>query len=249
VTACEVLGLLDGFAELSGREQVDLIVYALSAIDGLEVVNSSDISNVFDSLRLPRYGRIPQYLSEEVRPVRGKRARYLRKQRGYVQSQPLADHCSQTLQVRKSKVIISKNLRDLLPMLPTSDAVNYFEEALGCFSVGFRRAAVVMSWCLTYDILRDWLFNKHLSAINAQLGTWAKPTTVRKIEDFDEMKERVLIDTANKAGILSKELNKSLIQLLDDRNSYAHASGKPITDSIAEAYIERAVHHAIAEMK
>ena len=73
--------------------------------------------------------------------------------------------------------------------------------------------------------------------------------TITKLDDFEEMKERTLIDTAKAAGILTKELTKSLIQLLDDRNSYAHASGKPITDSIAEAYIERAVHHAIAEMR
>lgn len=248
MTASQALSVLDGFATLSGKEQVDLIVYALSVIDGVDSVKPADVGTMFDALRLPRYGRIPQYLSEEAKPMRGKRPRYLKKDSGYVQSQPLADHCAEILQLRKAKVVISKNLTDLLPKLPTSDSKNYLEEALGCFASGFRRAAVVMTWCLTYDLLRDWIFTKHLTAFNGQCGTWARPMTISKLEDFEEMNERKLIDTAKAAGILSKELNKSLIQLLDDRNSYAHASGKPITDSIAEAYIERAVHHAIAEM-
>ena len=69
------------------------------------------------------------------------------------------------------------------------------------------------------------------------------------MEDFEDLNERTVVDSAHKGGIIGKELNKSLVQLLDERNSYAHASGKQITDSIAEAYIERAVHHAIAKLK
>lgn len=249
MTASQVISLVDGFANLPGKEQVDLIVYALSEIDGIDSVKPADVRATFDALRLPRYGRIPQYLSEEVKLMKGKRARYLKKDAGYVQSQPLVDHCAEMLQLRKAKVIISKNLTDLLPKLPTSDAKKYLEEALGCFASGFRRAAVVMTWCLTYDLLRDWIFTKHLTAFNGQCATWTRPISISKLEDFGEINERKLIDTAKAAGILSKELTKSLIQLLDDRNSYAHASGKHITDSIAEAYIERAVHHAIADMR
>lgn len=249
MTASVALSVLEGFANLPGKEQVDLIIYALSVFDGIAPVKSAKVGTMYDELRLPRYKRIPQYLSEEIKPARGKKARYLKKDGGYIQSQPLADHCAEVLQLRKAKVSISKNLTDLLPKLPTPDAKNYLEEALGCFASGFRRAAVVMTWCLTYDLLRDWIFTKHRAAFNGQCATWKRPMTISKLEDFEEMNESKVIDTAKAAGILSKELNKSLIQLLDERNSYAHASGKPITDSIAEAYIERAVHHAIAEMR
>ena len=73
--------------------------------------------------------------------------------------------------------------------------------------------------------------------------------SISSIEDMESVPERELIDTAKAAGALGKELHKSLVQLLDDRNSFAHPSGKPITASIAEAYIERAVLQVIAKIK
>lgn len=249
MTVADTLSGLSDFGRRTGKEQVDLIVYALSTIEGKGSVKPSDVVRVYDDLDLPKYGRIPQYLSEQVKAARGKKPRYLKKDGGYRLSQPVADECALALPLRKTKPVVAKKLNDLLPLLPTSDAQNYLEEALGCFTSGYLRACIVMTWCLTYDLFRDWLLANHLPALNRQCATWKIPATITALDDLDGLNERTLLDTANKAGILSKELYKSLVQLLDDRNSYAHASGKPITESIAEAYIERAVHHVIAELK
>jgi len=98
---------------------------------------------------------------------------------------------------------------------------------------------------VAYGLVRDWIFRNHLAALNAVMGAWKNPVLITKLDDFQELTESVVIDTARKATMISKEQNKTLKQLLDQRNSYAHPTTKPITPAIVEAYIDTVIREVL----
>lgn len=71
-----------------------------------------------------------------------------------------------------------------------------------------------------------------------QMSVWKQPFQIRTLDDFQELNEAQVIDTAKKAGLITKEQHKTLKQALDTRNSYAHPTPKLMTPAIAEAYLE-----------
>jgi len=89
------------------------------------------------------------------------------------------------------------------------------------------------------------MFKNHLTQLNAAMGAWKAPFKASKLEDFQDLVEATVIDTARKIGVVSREQHKTLKQLLEQRNSYAHPSAKPITPSSAEAYIETVLREVI----
>ncbi len=96
-----------------------------------------------------------------------------------------------------------------------------------------------MTWCVAFGLIRGWLFRNHLAVLNAEMAKWKVPLQVTKLDDFQDLNEATIIDTARKLRLLTKEQHKTLKQLLDERNSYAHPTLKAMTPAIAEAYIER----------
>ena len=54
-----------------------------------------------------------------------------------------------------------------------------------------------------------------------------------------------MIETARKAGVLTKEQFKLLKRLLDDRNSFAHPTTRTMTPAMAEVYIESVLKDVI----
>lgn len=69
------------------------------------------------------------------------------------------------------------------------------------------------------------------------MASWKVPKRIQRIEDFDELGERVVIDTAKTATALTKEQHKQIVALLDQRNSFAHPSGRKVSPALAEAYL------------
>ncbi len=247
--AVNAIGEIQGFSELEGRQQVQAIVFALVEYEQAQGVHPGQIKSVFDSLDLTPYSRISQYLSEKSKKVRGKKPVFLKSKAGYRLEATATEGIASLFKARPTKKVVQKHLEDHICKMPSQEAEGYLSEALGCFTHDFWRAAVVMTWCLTYDLIRSHIFTNHLTVLNARFATRRTPICITSIEDLESVSERDLLDTAKAAGALGKELHKSLVQLLDDRNSFAHPSGKAVTASIAEAYIEKAALQAIAKIK
>lgn len=240
---------LGDFGELDGRKQVETIVFALCEFDAARGVQPAQIKAVFEALHFAPYSRISQYLSEAVKTGRGKTPRFLKSALGYRLVASVKSETEKRFSGRPSKKVIQKHLEDHLDKMPTQKSKDYLSEALGCFTHNFWRASIVMTWCLAFDHVRSYLFDEHLEALNSKFSARRSPFTISKIEDFEVVGERDLIDTARAVGALTKETHKTLVHLLDDRNSFAHPSGKPITASIAEAYIERSILEIINHIK
>src|SRR5262249_39774384 len=126
----------------------------------------------------------------------------------------------------------------------------YLQEALTCFRNRAFRAAVVMTWNVTYDHLVTTLVAKHLQAFNQQLAGMfgGKKKSVGSRDDFQRLKESEVVEVANAAGLISKEVAKVLGEKLDKRNSAAHPSGSKIDKLQAEAYISDLINNAMLKL-
>ena len=246
--ALSLLQTLGGFGDLSGRLQVECIVHALTSSPGAVGALPADIRDVYDNLRVSPYGRISQYLSEGCRKAGRRKPRFLRIRDGYRLEAAVAGEVAR-LFGRPGAAVVHKTLQDLTGRLTDRDSSNYLDEALRCYANGLFRGSIVMTLCLTYHLFRAWIIDHHLAALNSHMACWKNPVRVSAVEDFQKLSERQVIDAGGAAGFVNKELCKSLVQCLDERNSHGHPSGKAATAAIAEAFIERCVLHIIGELK
>jgi hypothetical protein len=243
------VGGIAEFAKLSVSVQSDLLAYYLLVLSDRASIGAADIDGLRVLLQLPPHRSIQTYLSNSTRNGKGWSPKYVRAKTGYVLERAYQATLATKYLGRQAAKAVAQDLRAELKRVSNPDESAYLSEAVSCFEYGLFRAAIVLTWCVAYSRFRDWLFTKHLGAFNALSSAWAKPITIKSIEDFQELNEATVIDTAKKSSAISKELNKTLKHLLDQRNSYAHPSSKPIRSSIAEAYIETALQEIVTKLK
>jgi hypothetical protein len=129
-------------------------------------------------------------------------------------------------------------------------------ETVRCLAAGAYRAAIVMGWNLTYEFLRQWLYDlpakSRLDRFNAVLTTKYRSrsqtySAVTSYEDFFELGERLVLDTAYEADLFRKHHHQVLLNGLTDRNHFAHSSSRVTTPSSATGYIENLVANIIQD--
>lgn len=245
MTADQFVGSVQDFDTLSTGVQTDLLSYYLLNHGGATSVTAAMVSSLREALHLAPLNRMSAYLSERTKGKGGERRRYVKVKAGYV----LERAYSKALEANHLGRPISKNLAASLrgTLTATSDPTvkSYLDEAISCFEFNLLRSALILSWCVAYGLVRSWLFRNHLAALNAAMSTWKAPFRIAKLDDFQDLTEATVLDTARKAALISKEHHKMLKQLLDQRNSFAHPTAKVITPSICEAYIETVVRDVI----
>lgn len=246
-SADEFLAGIQGFDTLSDGIQSDLLAAYLLLHGGTSAVSASSIASLREVLRLPEHGRLPQYLSENCRKRGAKRPRYVKVASGYALERGYLAALQSEYLGRPAAKHLAVSLRGTLTAIGDPAVRSYLEEGVGAFEHGHLRAALILSWCVAYGLVRDWIFRTHLAALNAEMATWKKPTNIARLEDFQELTEAVVLDTARKCKALTKEQLKTLKQLLDQRNSYAHPTTKPISPAIVEAYIDTIIREVLPD--
>jgi hypothetical protein len=249
VSVNEFVRAIAEFAALPSRAQTDLIAYYLIVVLGRASVQAADLAAMRLDLQLAPHKSLATHLSNGTRRSKNKPAKYVRAQKGYLLERAYQTELAAQYLGRPTAQAVARDLRAELAKITDPDITAYLTEAVSCFEYGLFRAAIVLTWCVAYSRLRDWLHQMHLAAFNAQAATWKTPVTIQWVDDFQELNEGTVVETARKAGVLTKELHKTLKQLLDQRNSYAHPSHKPIRPSIAEAYIETTIHEVLRKLK
>lgn len=226
------------FDEIPTATQTDLLTWYLVHHGGTSAVTASALASLREALHLARQSRLPQYLSEQTRRRGSRPGKYVRTKSGYTLERGYSKSLEGKYLGRPAAKNVSAGLRGTLAAISDSAVKAYLEEAIGCFEQNFLRAAVVLTWCVAYGVFRSWLFRNHLASLNAAMAAWKTPVAIHALDDFQDLKEGVVIDTARKINAISREQAKTLKSLLDQRNSYAHPTLKPISPSVAEAYIE-----------
>jgi hypothetical protein len=231
---------VDGFGELSFVDQTAFLVYLLTVTLGAKSVTGQAVEAVRSQLKLAP-GASAKYLSIHSK---GKSKRFLKRNPGYVLTRTEEERIALSLG-RATAVTTSISLRQHMAGISDADLRAYLDEAVGSFEHGFFRAAIVMSWCAAFSVFRDWIFNKNVTTFNAQTATWKKPKSITVISDLDELSERVIIDTAKQASVISSNEHKVLVHLLDQRNAYAHPSGRSVSAAVSEAFVQQVIDEVL----
>ena len=126
----------------------------------------------------------------------------------------------------------------------------FLDEALKCYRVQAFRACIVMTWNLAYNHLLNWLladstrlsqFNAAISKRNSKKGT----LVVSKYDDFEDLKEREVIDICNIANLFNSSVYKILIAKLDRRNMAAHPSSVVVVQAQADDVVTDLVNNVV----
>jgi len=235
------LAKVKDFSSMRASQQNEVLAYYIQAVrnpkaNGREPVLVSEIDSLRKHLLLPKHNTAVQF-SNGCSKSNGKMPVFIKTKGGYFLARDAFESYKKSLSGRPTAVVVKSGLEKHLAALKDPALKEYLTEAINCFDSQYFRAAIVMGWCAGYAIFRQYLFSRHLTAINTTMSAWKTPKKINVIEDFDELGERVVIDTAKSASAITKEQLKQLVKLLDERNSFAHPSGRKVSPSLAESYL------------
>jgi hypothetical protein len=128
---------------------------------------------------------------------------------------------------------------------------SFLQEAIDCYEIGARRAAITLAWALTIHHLYELVLSKHASKFNAVLTAntdkRVKVTSVATIDDFADIPEGKFIEFLRSSGVISNDVRKILDTKLGIRNSSAHPSAIIISEVKATDFIIDLVDNVIAK--
>lgn len=224
--------------DLSTKTSADLIgyfVYFLTVIGGKSSARPADVDECFTLARLPKYSNVSAYLSRRSAKTRGKPApRFLKSTLGYQLERNAQLELQKTLHSGPARIETSHVMRRLLPKLTTPQEQAFLQEAIDCYEIGARRAAIVMTWLLTVNHLYSYVLKHKLTDFNVALAKNTdkriKLTAVSTIDDFSEIPEGKFIEFCRSGKVISNDVRKILDAKLGIRNTSAHPSAVTVSD-------------------
>lgn len=231
-------------------ELIDYFVYYLTIVNKQDGATASDIENCFNICHLQKYSNISTYLNRGLTKSRkGGSAKYIRKPKGFRLERKTETSLKTTLANSPARIETSHLMRDLLTKLTSEDESTFLQEAIDCYEIGARRAAIVMTWLLTVSHLNHYVFENELTDFNTALSKntdkRVKITKVSKIDNFAEIPEGKLIEFLRSAKIISNDVRKILDTKLGIRNSTAHPSSVKLSEVKTTDFIIDLVENVI----
>jgi hypothetical protein len=244
VTITEFVASIQNIGTFTHTERIKLFAWYLLRYQKKTVFTAADISKCFEETTLAP----PSSISPFLNSLETRRRKFLiRSGNGFALEHTIVVEFDKRYGQRPSAIVVRSGLTAHLSKVTDPALIDYLTETIGCFEHGHFRASIVMGWCAGYAILKVWLFSGHAGALNAVMATWRPPKTLPRIEDLEEHTERCVLDTARTAGVLTKGQHKHLVELLDQRNSFAHPSGRKISPALAEAYLIQIIDEVVTK--
>jgi hypothetical protein len=244
---------ISGFAGWGHAEKIRFFAWFLLAIKNKPIFATADISACYDGFGYER-PNISQFLKDMAER---KPAVLLRRGQGFVMEGKTRAEYDKYLPARDATVKVDKLLSDLPGKIPDAAERDFLSEALICFRNKAFRAAIVMSWNLTYFHLCHYVITHKLAQFNAEypkrhpgIHKKAKAPVIGKIEDFaSDLKESEMIEICRSANIITREQFNALDRQIGRRNSSAHPSPTVITYLQAEEFIHDLVENVVLTIK
>lgn len=115
------------------------------------------------------------------------------------------------------------SLETLVVSIGNKDIVEYLQEAIKCLSVDALRAAVVFVWAGAIRQIREDMLACGTSAINLAVQKYdAKARIIKRVDDFEYIKESTLLLVAQELGVFDKNEREMLEDALKLRNKCGH---------------------------
>jgi len=236
-------------AEKKASELIDYFIYFLTVVEGREGATASAIDGCFELCHLQKYSNTSTYLARTAKRGRGKTPRIIRGPAGVRLERSRESELRKTLRASPPRIEASQLLRALSPKVATAQEKAFLKEAIDCYEIGARRAAVVMTWLLTVHHLFEYVLRHQLPAFNAVLAKntdkRVRITTVTCIDDFSEIPEGKLIELLRSARIISNDVRRILDTKLGIRNSAAHPSSVTLSEVKATDFIVDLVENVV----
>lgn len=147
--------------------------------------------------------------------------------------------------IDKLGVVIDLNAFDtnaiesIFDSITNFDEKDYLRESVACFKVGAIRAGIVYVWASAIRNLQNKCAEKGFKDVNEalqSLNTREKP--LKKISDFERLKDKTTLDIASKIGVITKHEKGELDKHLDLRNYCGHPSEYYPEMNKVKAYLE-----------
>ena len=248
--AKELKAVVPGLSQKGHPEKIKIFGWYLHVHCNKEVFNPADIKRIYNELHenapLSFGGYFTNLVSQKC---------VLKNAQGYRLTGATRDELNAAYASTGNTVQMSALLKNLPKLIPNLAERTYLNEALICYENGAFRAAIVMTWNLSYHHLCDHILKNHLAAFNARwvikfAGMHKNGTkTIKVIDDFmDELKESEVMVIAKDAGIITKNVFNIMEEKLKKRNAAAHASGVVINQLQADAYIDDVVNNVVLKL-
>ena len=238
---------VEHFEDLSQIEQVKFISYFYVIINEVEEFSSTAIGNTFSNEDLVKPANVTDCLNKLVNR---KPAILLKKGNLYRFQRTVKKTLDDIYQDKKHVQEISKTLRDLLTKVNSKEQRAFLEEAIVCYEVKTFRAAIIMTWLLTMDIMFEYVMKHKLGDFNIALSKnmGYKGVSITKKDDFSGLKsESDFIVFLKSASIITGDQKKILEEKLGTRNTAAHPNAIEIKESKATNVIEDLVLNIISK--
>jgi|GEM_PF-1623567 len=242
-----------GFATMTNPDKAIHIGWFLHTHRGKKSFGTTDIRECYEALHLPlpNISDVLSKLAKKSPPV------LLQSGTTFKLAGGARDSLDTKYGDRPITITVHKALAALPGRLTNETQRKYMEEAIRCFRSQCFRAAILMTWNLTYDHLTQWILADpvRLSKFNTKLPN--KPpfnvgagSLISKREDFEHLGEREVVDICEhkSVSIITTNVHKVLCHGLERRHKSAHPNTMEITQINAEDTILDLVVNAVLHL-
>jgi hypothetical protein len=238
------------YASWNHAEKIKFFAWFLHTHQNKERVTGSDVGRCYDALHEERPTGIQPFLHQMERKS-PKEA--IRDAAGFRLVKNVRDEFDAKYRQRRATVAVEKLLSELPGKIPDRAESEFLNEALTCFHNKAYRAAIVMTWNLTFFHLCHYVLNHKLADFNSEyprrlpgLYKKAKAPVIASYDDFaSDLKESEVTEICRSANIISREQFNALDRQIGRRNSAAHPSTTVITVLQAEEFIHDLVTNVV----
>ena len=225
----EFVAIVPGFASLSHPDKILHFGWFLHKHKQKATFTQANIRACYVDQHIQ-----PPNLSDNFTRLLGRKPKVLLEEKGaYKLEHSVRQKLDEKYGEHETTIAVSALLRDLPGKIADEAQRIFLKEAITCYHHKAFRAAIIMSWNLTYDHMARWIvadagrlaaFNAH---IDARVGATSRRagTRIAKREDFEKLEEKEMIDIMANAGLLPSANTKKILEMqLTRRNMVAHPS-------------------------
>jgi hypothetical protein len=115
----------------------------------------------------------------------------------------------------------------------------FVQESVNCLRIGALKAAIVLLWAGAVRTIQEKTLAKGATLVNAELQKHeSKARTIKKVEDFQYVREETLLLIAEGVGVLDKTTRGILHTNLQTRNGCGHPNSYNPGPAKAKSFIE-----------
>jgi hypothetical protein len=241
----DFIARIPGFHSMSASDRITIICWYLHRHRDKEVVDNDTLRKSFREI----HDEPPDVTIYLPRMAAKKPAIVLKSRGGYRLEGAALRRLDAKYRDHPTVAAVTQVLSSLPEKLPSVTERVFLQEALNCYRVSAFRAAIVMSWNLTFDHLCRWILaeSHRLDAFNAVSATKypRKAVKVAEFDDFNELKESETIEICRTADLVSKGMADILREKLKRRNFAAHPSSQIMTQHQADDMITDLINNVV----